>query len=197
MPTHETRVRLLPSIKELPFFVWDHVLEAHFTEVKPQYLTRINVWFSEEWVEARASTFSSKVLEAAPVLEALTFYHNSEGAKPLSSVAPLLQFMTEALQNGALQRLKKVELGQWVLGGDYLADFADALEGSGCAKQVVDLIFRECVFSVEAISVLADRLGRDAFPSLKTLDLAKFQYCGCRRSFPRQGFTQSGTHSPN
>ena len=77
--------------------------------------------------------------------------------------------MREALQNGALQSLKAVELGSWILGDNDLTGFVDALEESGCAKWLVDLRFQGCEFGAEGMSTLADRLRRDAFPSLKTL----------------------------
>lgn len=77
--TLETRIRLLrallPSATELPSFTWDDDLEACSIEVKPQHLTRIEVWFNEEWSEV--STFSSKVLEAAPALETVAFRHHT------------------------------------------------------------------------------------------------------------------------
>ena len=99
---------LLPSVEALPPFTWHDDFEPVFIEMKPQHLTRIVVGSPEEWSEA--GTFSSKVLEAAPALESveLTFLYQDETLR--AAGAPVLQCMSQALQNGALRRLTKVEL---------------------------------------------------------------------------------------
>lgn len=64
-----------------------------------------------------------------------------------------------------------MELYDWILGDNGLTNFADALEGSGCATQLVYLTFERCEFGAERMQSLADRLGRDAFPELQELYL--------------------------
>ena len=158
---------LLPSVKELPSLTWHPAVGPCFIEIQPQYLNRIEVGF---WnISSETSTFSWKVLAAAPAIETIALTHLFEEGTPHASGAPVMQCMIEALQTGALQRLKEVELGNWILEDDDLTGFTNALEESGCAMQVVDLTFRGCEFGAEGVHILADRLRRDAYSALKTL----------------------------
>ena len=83
----ETHVRLLctllPPVKELPPITWIHCFEDSFIDMKPQYLTRIEVWF---WIEESLSgTFPSTVLKAAPALESVVLFHRPGEETPLAS----------------------------------------------------------------------------------------------------------------
>jgi hypothetical protein len=110
------------------------------------------VWFWNEWSEA--GTFSWKVLEAAPALEMVRLYYTQEeNETPHASGAPVLQCLTEALRNSGLQRLEEVRLGGWILGDNDLMGFADALEESGCATQLVNMTFIDCEFSAEGCTL--------------------------------------------
>jgi hypothetical protein len=116
---------LLPSVKELPAFIWNPALEPCFLDVQAPYLTRLDVCF-----EAEGSVYSANVLAAAPELERVDIASSDEfyvDAAPMHSV-------TAALRHGALQKLQEVEFDGCLLGDVDLREFIDTLEQSGCVQ---------------------------------------------------------------
>ena len=84
---------------------------------------------------------------------------------------PVLRSITAALRHGALLKLLKLQLSECVVGDGDVKDFMDALEESGCVKQLAILNFPDCRMVEGRMHPLADVLCRDAFPPLKELSL--------------------------
>jgi len=153
---------LLPSVKELPAFIWNPALEPCFLDVQAPYLTRLDVCF-----EAEGSVYSANVLAAAPKLE-IDIASSDEfyvDAAPMHSV-------TAALRHGALQKLQEVEFDGCLLGDVDLREFIDTLEQSGCVQRLAVWTLSSCEIGAEGIRCLTDLLCRDAFPALEHLRLS-------------------------
>lgn len=74
-----------------------------------------------------------------------------------------------ALRRGCLQNLQRLQLIRCTANDEEIRDFTYALEGSDCATRMVSLCFVNCGMGFEAVYAMAELLGRDALPALKTL----------------------------
>ena len=153
---------LLPSAKKLPSFTWRRDFQACFRERQAPYLMALDVCLGDD-----VAGFSYDVREAAPVLERLSI----KGPEQTPLGATALRSVSAALRNGALTFFEEVDLRKCTLGDRDIRDFADALEESGCATRLVNLIFVSRGVGVDGIRIMADLICRGIFPALKCLDL--------------------------
>lgn len=139
---------LLRSVKELPEILWDAAFEPCFLDVRAPYLRSLDVCFEDD-----DSVFSWNVLAAAPAFEEIQiapFYD-------INLNAATWRLVIVALRQGALQKLKVLEIYDCLVGNRDLRDFIDILEWSGCVQRLV--MFSSCGVGTEGIHCLADLLS--------------------------------------
>ena len=156
---------LLPSVQDLGQFKWRHGFEACFRKVQAPCLTTFAVRLEEVDEDEDRAVFSSNVLEAAP---AVTRLQIRDFCARLHDAA-VWHSISEALRHGALCNLLELEM-EFCFGGDgNFQRVIHALAGSACSKRLLSLTFDDCGIDAGGVLVLADHLGRDAFPALKEL----------------------------
>lgn len=117
---------LLPSVRELPEFLWSSDFEHCFLDVQAPYLTDFNVCFKED-----GGVFSWRVLAALSEIERATLAEWDLSATAMPSV-------TEALRHGALQKLQKVEFYECLVGDGDFKDLMQTLGGLWLFEAVSD-----------------------------------------------------------
>lgn len=157
----DTQIRflraLLPSVTALPeFMTWVPEFERCFQDTQAPYLTTLQCYLEDDVVPWTAFQAARAIQKVEIVYEELT----PRGGAALRSVA-------EALRQGALQNLQKLQLHKCTVSGEDFRDFTEALEMSGCAKNMVSLCFIDCGIGLEAARAVADILDRDALPALR------------------------------
>lgn len=147
-------------MRKMEGYTWDQAFGPCFLEVRAPCLTELNVLLEEE-----GHVFSWDVLETIPAVRRI--HIDSQINRPLGGA--VLQAISAALHHGALGSLKSLILWDCTVGDRDVSDFMDALEKSGCAKRMVNLLFDQCEVGVAGVQSLANLLCRDAFPALKAL----------------------------
>ena len=132
--------------------------------MQASYLRTLNILLEDD-----VTVFSWKVFQATPVLVKIEI--RSVAIEQLDAAA--LRFISTALRNGVLPNLQEIALGGCILGDEDIKDFTEALDVSGCAKQLVVLKLSDCNIKAEGLRALADLISRDGYPALKTLCLEK------------------------
>lgn len=118
------------------------------------------------------ATFSSTVLEAAPMLVRLAI--STKKGSVLSGGA--LLSLSAAMCHGALQKLEELDIRNCMRDGRDVGNFMDALKTSGCARRLEYLCLDDCGIVVDGIRAFADLLGEEGFPALKELDLSSIVF---------------------
>ena len=165
-----TKIRLLrallPSFKDLTYSRSDAAaLNACILEMRPPFLETLDIWLRYDETPP-----SHEVLEAAASLKTISIWTHFN-APTLTAAA--FQPVIAALQRGiGLRNLQSIEVWCCALGDAHFCEFLEALEYSGCAKQMVELSFPECRICVEGACALASLHRRDGLPALEVMGLS-------------------------
>lgn len=155
---------LLPSLHALPPITWHAAFEACFVDIKPAFLKVLDLYYDDDFPPV-----STAVWKSLPALESLTLRAYTDQGDEAGE--ELVSELVLALEQGAMLRLRTVDLSAFYVDDEDMAELVRALGHAPCAPHLTSLDVRSRPDErVETVTVLGDLLVEDRLPSLQVLN---------------------------